>query len=254
MLARLERPLYSLNKMEIKRNINYFKNLCLDIFVSEKSNDKCFVHFHGGGIVEGDKTDCDNLMKHMANHGFTMVNVNYSLYPNTKFPEFLKEAAKAVRYAYDNISKNIYISGQSAGAYITMMLCLNNVYLNEVGLSPLDIKGYVSDSGQMSDHFNVQHYENNVDPWLQRISEFAPLYYVNQDVKASPILLIYYSNDMLNRKEQNLMLFNLVKYYNPSIDITALELEGNHVEGSTKLDKDNEYPYVKEIMKWIKSR
>ncbi len=240
--------------MEIKRNINYFKNLCLDIFISENSNDKCFVHFHGGGIVEGDKSDCDELMKHMTNYGYTMVNVNYSLYPNTKFPEFLKEATKAVKYAYENISKNIYISGQSAGAYITMMLCLNKKYLNEVGLSPLDIKGFVSDSGQMSDHFNVQHFEKGVDPWLQRISEFAPLFYVDKDIKTSPILLIYYSNDMLNRKEQNLMLFNLIKYYNPSIDITALELEGNHVEGSTKLDKDNEYPYVKEIMKWIKSR
>ena len=254
MLVRLERPLYSLNNMEIKRNINYFKNLCLDIFIPEKPNDKCFVHFHGGGIVEGDKTDCDELMKHMTNYGYTMVNVNYSLYPNTKFPEFLKEAAKAVKYAYENISKNIYISGQSAGAYLTMMLCLNKKYLNEVGLSPLNIKGFVSDSGQMSDHFNVQHFEKGVDPWLQRISEFAPLFYVDKNVKTSPILLIYYSKDMLNRKEQNLMLFNLIKYYNPSIDITALELEGNHVEGSTKLDKDNEYPYVKEIMKWIKFR
>ena len=59
---------------------------------------------------------------------------------------------------------------------------------------------------------------------------------------------------MLNRKEQNLMLFNLVKYYNPKLDITALELEGNHVDASCKKDSDGEYPYVKEVIKWIETR
>ena len=240
--------------MNIKRNINYYKNLCLDVFVPEESNNKCFIHFHGGGLVEGSKDDVEDLMIHFVNKGFTMVNVNYSLYPNTKFPEFLREAAKAVRYAYDNVSKNIYISGQSAGAYITMMLSLDKKYLEEVGLSPLDIRGFVSDSGQMIDHFNVQHYELGLDPWLQRISEFSPIYFVNKDIKSNPILLIYYSSDMLNRKEQNLMLFNLVKNYNPMVDITALELQGNHVDGSCKKDEDGEYPYVKEVVEWIKSR
>ena len=240
--------------MQIKRNINYYKNLCLDVFSPDKPNGKVFIHFHGGGIVEGSKDDCDNLMIHMTNRGFTMVNVNYSLYPNTKFPEFLIEAAQAVKYAYDNISKNVYISGQSAGAYITMMLCMNKEYLEGVGLSPLDIKGFVSDSGQMIDHFNVQHYEYNIDPWLQRITGISPIFYVNKDIKISPVLLIYYSNDMLNRKEQNLMLYNLVKYYSKDADITELELPGGHVEGSCKLDKDNEYPYVKEVLNWIKNR
>ena len=254
MLARLEQLLYSLNNMNIKRNINYYKDLCLDVFVPDKSNNKCFVHFHGGGLVEGSKDDVDDLMIHLANKGFTMVNVNYSLYPNTKFPKFLKEAAKAVRWTFDNISKNIYLSGQSAGAYIIMMLAMNPEYLKGVGLTPFDIKGFVSDSGQMSDHFHVQQYELGLNPWLQRITEFSPIYYVNKDIKSNPILLIYYSNDMLNRKEQNLMLFNLVKYYNPKLDITAIELQGNHVDGSCKKDKDDEYPYVKEVIKWIEER
>ena len=55
---------------------------------------------------------------------------------------------------------------------------------------------------------------------------------------------------MLNRKEQNLMLFNLVKYYNPKLDITALELEGNHVEGSTKLAKAFKEKFPKKNL-WV---
>ena len=133
-----------------------------------------------------------------------------------------------------------------------MMLALNSEYLNEVNLTPIDIKGYVSDSGQMIDHFNVQKFEEGIDPWLQRISKYSPIYFVNQDVDISSILLIYYSNDMLNRKEQNIMLYNLVKFYKPESDITQLELPGGHVEGSCKVDEDGEYPYVKELMRWMR--
>lgn len=242
--------------MQIIRNIKYFEDKKLDVFVPIKIKGT-FIHFHGGGIVEGDKTDCDSLMTHLADQGLLMFNVNYSLYPNTKFPKFLLEAAQAVRYVYDHIedyggSKDyIYLSGQSAGAYIVTMLALNPEYLNEVNLSPKDIKGYVSDSGQMIDHFNVQKYEEKIDPWLQRISKYGPIYYVNKESEIPPLLLIYYSNDMLNRKEQNIMLYNLIKFYNENADVTKLELSGGHVEGSCKLDEDNEYPYVKELMKWM---
>lgn len=246
--------------MKIIRNINYFKNLNLDIFVPEKNTGQTFIHFHGGGIVEGDKVDCDDLMMHLANQGFIMVNVNYSLYPNAKFPEYLLEAAQSVRFIYDHINDygghkdKIYLSGQSAGAYIIMMLAMNDEYLKTVGLSPLDVKGYVSDSGQMSDHFNVQHFEYGNDPWLQRITKISPLFYVNKDTKISSILLIYYENDMLNRKEQNLMLYNLIKYYNPQSDIINVELKGGHVEGSCHKNENDEYPYVEIIKEWMKER
>ena len=245
--------------MEIKRNIEYLSSRHLDIFIPEKI-EATFVHFHGGGIVEGDKTDCDDLMIHLCQKNFLVFNVNYSLYPNTKFPTYLLEASKAVRYAFDHVEElggnknNIYLSGQSAGAYIIMMLSVNKEYLETVNLHPIDIKGYISDSGQLIDHFNVQHYEFGVDPWLQRITNIGPLYYVNKDINLSPTLLIYYSNDMLNRKEQNIMFYNLVKFYKPDTDITQLELKGNHVEGSCKKDEDDEYPYVKELVKWMERK
>ena len=131
---------------------------------------------------------------------------------------------------------------------------MDKQYLKKVNLHPLDIRGYVSDSGQLIDHFNVQKYEKGIDPWLQRISELSPMYFVDENVKLSHVLLVYYSNDMLNRKEQNIMFYNLVKHYNHDVDIEHVELPGGHVEGSCKLDKDGEYPYIKVLMKWLKDR
>ena len=240
--------------MKINRDIAYYQDLKLDVYLPTKNNGKTIVHFHGGGLVSGDKSDVEDLIMHFANLGFKVVNANYSLYPTAKFSQYLLDASKAIKYAFDNVSNGdeVYISGQSAGAYIVMMLCLNPEYLSSVGLKPKDIKGYISDSGQMIDHFNVQHYEKGVDPWLQRISELSPMFYVNKDIDCPPILLVYYSNDMLNRKEQNIMLYNLIKFYNKDADITHVELKGDHVEGSCKVDEDGEYPYIKEILKWMK--
>ena len=245
--------------MKTIRDICYYQDQKLDVFVPEGKISKVFVHFHGGGIVSGDKSDVEDLVMHLVNQGFLVFNVNYSLYPNTKFPEFLYEAAHAVKYAFEHAneygtSAEIYLSGQSAGAYIIMMLCMNKEYLESVGLSPLDIKGYISDSGQMIDHFNVQHYELGVDPWLQRITKLSPMYFVNPDAKISPVLLVYYSNDMLNRKEQNIMFYNLVKHYNKSADIEHIELPGEHVVGSCHKDEDGEYPFVKVILGWLSKR
>ena len=250
--------------MKTKKDIVY-SNISqldkLDIYYAEKEK-AVIIYFHGGGFECGDKYDPHlvEISESFASKEYTFVNVNYSLYPNTKFPTYLLEAAKAVRYAFDHVERlggnknNIYLSGQSAGAYIIMMLSVNKEYLETVNLNPIDIKGYISDSGQLIDHFNVQHYEFGVDPWIQRITNIGPLYYVNKDINLSPTLLIYYSNDMLNRKEQNIMFYNLVKFYKPDTDITQLELKGNHVEGSCKKDEDDEYPYVKELVKWMERK
>lgn len=248
--------------MKVIKNIEYCNGQHLDIYFPEQKPFKTMIYFHGGGICSGNKDDetCVDLMTHLAKKGFMMVNVNYSLYPATKFPLFIEECAQSVKYVFEHASeydintKEIYISGQSAGAYIIMMLCLNSKYLNDLGIDVNSIRGFISDSGQMIDHFNVQHYELGIDPWLQRISEYSPIYFVEKTIKTPPILLIFYSDDMLNRKEQNMMLFNLIKFYNPNSDIEYVELPGGHVEGSTKLDKDNEYPYVKEVIRWTKQR
>ena len=245
--------------MEILKDIEYGNGQKLDLYIPNKKPFTTIVYIHGGGMVECDKSDlnCVDVVSHLMNLGYGVANINYSLYPNTRFPNFIKDCALAIKYVFDSIqtyggTKEIYVSGQSAGAYITMMLCLNKEYLKEVGLDPMMISGWISESGQMSDHFNVQHIEKGIDPWAQRITELAPIYYVNPDIKSNPILLIYYSNDMLNRKEQNIMLYNSLKNYNKDIDVSIVELQGQHCDGSCKKDIDDEYPYIKVFQKWMK--
>lgn len=56
------------------------------------------------------------------------------MYPTAKFPEYLEDAAAAVAWAKAHIQEyggngELYVSGQSAGAWISMMLCVNEKYL-----------------------------------------------------------------------------------------------------------------------------
>ncbi|MCQ2742027.1 MAG: alpha/beta hydrolase [Bacilli bacterium] len=244
--------------MRIIKDIEYAPGLKLDVYLPDGDGFKTLVYFHGGGIVDGDKAEPQyvEMMTHFAESGIAGVSVNYTLYPKAKYPSYFEEAAKSIRFVKDHLKEwggngDIYVSGQSAGAYMIMMLCLNEKYLKEVGMSTLDIKGWVSDSGQMSDHFHVLEYEKKVDPWLQRISEAAPLYYVGKDTKTNPVVLIWYEDDMFCREEQNLLLLKNLKYYVKDVDVESVKLSGGHCSGSSFKDPDGEYPYVKVAKDWI---
>ena len=237
-----------------QKNINFYKNLYMDIFFPEVEEFFTIVYFHGGGLVEGDKGDTHEFVKHLTKLGFAVATANYSLLTESKFPECVKDAAYAVKYVKDNIkSKGILVMGQSAGAYLTLMLCLNKEYLKEVGIDNKDIVAWISDAGQPTTHFNILKYERGLDPLLQRVDEAAPLYYVNEDTDFSHLLLLSYEYDLPNRLEQNKLLMSTVKNYNNTANIVLKVLKGYHCHGSSELDSDGEYETIKVIKEWVKS-
>ena len=243
--------------MKSIKNINFYKDLYMDSFFPDKEEFYTIIHFHGGGLVEGDKGDTHDLCEHLANAGFAVFTANYSLLPNHKFPEFLKDAAEAVKYVMQNVekygkSKGFLISGQSAGAWITLMLCFNKEYLKAVGIDNQKIVGWISDSAQTTSHFHILEIEQGLNPWLQRIDEHAPLYYVDEKVGFSHLLLTAYEEDMPNRIEQNQLLLATIKNFNKDLDVELHIMKGEHCHGSCRLDEDHEYELVKLVKEWAK--
>lgn len=243
--------------MKTDWNQSFYKDLYLDMFLPEREEFFTIIHFHGGGLVEGDKGDTHQFCEHLAKLGFAVATANYSLMPNEKFPEFLYDAAHAVRYVMDNISKygkskGFIISGQSAGAWITLMLCLDTKYLESVNIKNSAILGWISDAAQPTSHFNILKIEKNSNPLLQRIDEAAPLYYVNEKTSFSHLLLMAYEQDLPNRVEQNKLLVSTVKSFNEAADIELKVLKGYHCHGSCELDDDGEYDAIKVIKEWTK--
>ena len=142
--------------------------------------------------------------------------------------------------------------GQSAGAFLTLMLCLNKNYLLELGIDNDEIIGWISDAGQPTTHFNILKYERGLNPLLQRIDEAAPLYFVDQNTNFSHLLLMTYEQDLPNRLEQNKLLYSTIKSFNEKADVELKILKGEHCHGSGQLDEDNEYGVVKLVKEWMK--
>ncbi|MBQ8295269.1 MAG: alpha/beta hydrolase [Clostridia bacterium] len=243
--------------MKIFKNISYNDFCQLDIYAPEKEDFETIVYFHGGGLSGGDK-EFFAVAEQFVEFGYGVVSANYRMYSDgVKFPVFLFDAADAVAYVKKHIGEyggngNLYIDGGSAGAWLTVMLCVDPSYLRNVGVDTAEIKGWISDSAQMTSHFNAQHLEYGRAQWVQRIDELAPLYYVDEKTHFSKMLLIFYEHDLPCRPEQNMLFYKAVLHFNPQADICYRSLKGGHCVGLFEKDEDGLFPHVKETIAWLK--
>lgn len=112
------------------------------------------VFFYGGGWDSGDKSMYRFVGAALASHGYLAVTPDYRIYPEARYPDFLTDAAEAVRWAHDHAAsygadpQKLFVMGHSAGAYNAAMLTLDRRWLGAVGLDPgRDIKGMVGLAG-----------------------------------------------------------------------------------------------------------
>lgn len=235
----------------------YYKNLKVDIYIPNKIDFTTIVYFHGGGLVEGSRSQDNliNISNRLKDKGFCVFNFDYSLYPNAKFPDFIIDAAHAVKFAFEKIKElkgngDVYVSGSSAGAYLASMLMANPNYLKNVGINPLFIKGWFIESGQMTDHFHILELEENIDPGVERITEKSPMFFVNENFVASPIFLLLYDDDIPNRLKQNLEFVKKVEA-TKNTKIFYSIIKGMHCEGSSHPYDSGEYPFISELLSFI---
>lgn len=227
----------------------------LDIYYPDAEEYDVLVWIHGGGLESGTRKDAC-FAEDLMTEELAVVSVEYRMYPEAVFPEFITDCARAVKYVQEHImteagAKRVFISGQSAGAYITMMLALDKHYLADAGVCREEIAGFISDSAQVTTHFNVLR-ERGLDTRLERIDEAAPLYFVSENSFTGNLLLIYYTNDMPCRPEQNHLLYKSMKRLCPEQNIEIVELPGPHCFGSTRRNERGTYDYCEELLEFIR--
>jgi len=112
------------------------------------------VFFYGGAWRSGSKELYRYVAKALARRGYVAVVPDYRIYPEVRYPEFLKDGARVVRWVKDNVGRyggdpgKIFLKGHSAGAHIAAMLSIDAHWLAEVGLNPgRDIAGLIGIAG-----------------------------------------------------------------------------------------------------------
>ncbi len=128
--------------------------LQLDVYSPNgAANAPVVVFFYGGRWQEGSKDDFKFVGQALAARGFVAVLPNYRLYPQVRYPAFLTDSAKAVKWVRGQINQyggdpgKIVLMGHSAGAYNAAMLTLNSELMKSVGGDRAWIRGMIGLAG-----------------------------------------------------------------------------------------------------------
>ena len=192
----------------------YEKERCrLDVYhPTDRKDFPTVVWFHGGGLTGGNRSVPEGLKK----QGIAIVAANYRLSPQVKAPAYIEDAAAAVAWTFQNIEKyggnpdKIFVSGHSAGGYLTSMVGLDKRWLAKHDIDANRIAGLIPYSGQCITHFTIRA-ERGISDKQPVVDEFAPMFHVRKD--APPLLLITGDREMelVGRYEETAYLWRMMK-------------------------------------------
>jgi len=226
--------------MKVIENISYCHGVendnfrMLDVTLPDNTqNCPVFVYFHGGGLENGTRKNHTALNATLAKYGIATVNADYRMFPDAKYPDFIEDAADAVKWTAENIHnyctpQGIYVGGSSAGGYLSMMLCFAKSILEKRGCYNA-VKGYFHDAGQPTKHFNVLKYSGE-DSRRIIIDETAPLFHVGLAKSYPPMHFVVSDNDMENRYEQTMLMLSTLKHFGFTENITHEVKHGRHCQ------------------------
>lgn len=180
-----------------------------DVYLPAEESFLILVWFHGGGLVEGDKSDphIRAMAIRVAEAGIGVVMANYRLSPAAEFPVYVEDAAAAVKWALEQAPKfgadarSLFIGGDSAGAYLAALLALDGRFLRAAEVPENQVAGVIPVSGQMMTHFTVKRERGSWNEVSIIADEAAPIFHIRRE--APPFLLIVADDDLPGRVEEN---------------------------------------------------
>ncbi len=127
----------------------------LDVYAPQRAGRPApiMVFVYGGSWNSGRRQDYGFVGRALAARGFVTVIPDYRLVPEVRYPAFLEDGAAAIRWARDHGAhyggdpSRIVLAGHSAGAYIAVMLALDDAFIKAAGVDPQTIKAVAGLSG-----------------------------------------------------------------------------------------------------------
>ena len=111
------------------------------------------VFFYGGNWSSGERADYRFVGEALASQGMVAVVADYRLSPAVRYPVFVQDSARAVRWAREHAGDfgadpvRLFVMGHSAGAYNAAMLALDARWLRAEGMSPSQLAGWIGLAG-----------------------------------------------------------------------------------------------------------
>ena len=158
------------------------------------------VFLYGGRWQHGSKELYRLLGDALTDEGVVAVVPDVRRYPDVRFPAWVEDAARAVRWTRDSIGAyggdpdRLFVMGHSSGAHTATVLALDGHYLIEAGVPPTAVKGFIGLAGPVATTWT--------DPDVQALmgprEGWGATYPMRQaDSSASPLLLLHGGRDRL---------------------------------------------------------
>ena len=111
------------------------------------------VFFYGGSWNRGERQEYRFVGEAMAARGIVTVIPDYRLYPEVRYPDFLKDNAAAMAWSLREAAhlgadpKRVFVMGHSAGGYNAAMVALDSRWLGAEGAKPTQLAGWIGLAG-----------------------------------------------------------------------------------------------------------
>lgn len=137
----------------VQRDIAYQagnKDTVMDVYTptqafETKEQLPAIIWTHGGAWLSGDKSDTGPYFKQLAEQGYTVIGLNYSLAPKATYPTPLVQLNQAHAYIAEHARElrvdptKIVLAGDSAGAQLSAQLAAaitNPTYAKQLNITP----------------------------------------------------------------------------------------------------------------------
>jgi acetyl esterase/lipase len=167
------------------------------------------VFVHGGTWSEGGRADYRFAGEALAAQGFTVMVIDYRLYPDVRYPDFLQDCARAVAHALEHAAelgadpRRVFLYGHSAGAYNAAMLALDPRWLGAAGHRPDELAGWIGLAGPY-DFLPITNPRTRlVFDWPRTAPDTQPIRHVDDLAAPLPVFLGAARQDTTVRPAKN---------------------------------------------------
>jgi acetyl esterase/lipase len=167
------------------------------------------IFIYGGSWNSGSRQDYRFAGEALAAQGFTVMVVDYRLYPEVHYPDFLQDCARAVAYGLEHAHelgadpRRVFLYGHSAGAYNVAMLALDPRWLRAAGHSPDELAGWVGLAGPYDFLPIGDPAVKLVFDWPQTSPDTQPIHHVDDLARPLPAFLGAAAHDKAVYPERN---------------------------------------------------
>ena len=211
--------------LQVRTGIEYApkQDLALDVYAPRHARHApVVVFFYGGAWQDGKRQWYRWAGKMLAEHGLVAVVPDYRKYPQVKLDGFMHDAARAVAWAHAHAAQfggdpaDLFLMGHSAGAHIGALLSTDARWLEQVGMRPDRLRGFIGLAGPYDFlPLRKQVYINMFGATHARQERSQPVAFVNGN--EPPMLLLQGGDDALVAPDNALSLAAALRTHDETV-------------------------------------